>query len=399
MEYRVWQNAWRGDAGHQVTLSLPDDWNVSFQSMPGDAWPRLTEEQIRDKINAPAGMERISRLAAKGTQAVIAFDDLSRATPASKIIPAVLDELHAGGIEDSNIRFICATGNHGPLNRAELVMKLGEEVVENYLVYNHNPYEHCVSIGKNSHGEEVLVNEEFMKCDVRIGIGCVSPHPMNGYGGGGKLIFPGLAHIDTTEANHRRREVAVPGDKNACGLRRDIEEMTRMAGSFFKIDVVMNAALDIIDLYAGDPVQEYYQAVESSARANCLILEEPKDVVFANANAKYNEAFIAIKIGQAQLKPGGDIVLINHCAGGVVIHYLYGQAGKEITGRCILPTGQTLPGGGRVICYTPYPGRNPQQWDMIQVKTWDEVMALLRERHGAGTAAAILSDGSIAYYQ
>ena len=79
-----------------------------------------------------------------------------------------------------------------------------------------------------------------MQCDVRIGVGSVSPHPMNGFGGGGKLIFPGLAGIRTTHANHTRREFR-PFSPEPCGLRRDIETMTEMVMPFFKIDAILNS--------------------------------------------------------------------------------------------------------------------------------------------------------------
>ncbi|MFR9223843.1 MAG: lactate racemase domain-containing protein [Flavonifractor plautii] len=126
-------------------------------------------------------------------------------------------------------------GNHAPLTRADFVQKLGEELVEQFPIYNHNPYENLVSVGTDRFGNEVLVNREFMRCDVRIGVGSVSPHPMNGFGGGGKLICPGLAGIRTTYANHSRREFR-PFSPEPCGLRRDIEAMTGMVMPFFKND-------------------------------------------------------------------------------------------------------------------------------------------------------------------
>lgn len=70
--------------------------------------------------------------------------------------------------------------------------------------------------------------------------------------------------------------------------------------------------------------QEHRQAVALSQALNGMRRAEgARDVVFVNANAKYNEALIAIRVAAMDLKPGGDIVLINHCPAGQVVHYLY----------------------------------------------------------------------------
>ena len=60
-------------------------------------------------------------------------------------------------------------------------------------------------------------------------------------------------------------------------------------------------------------------------------------MVFVNANAKYNEALIAIRVAAMDLKPGGDIVLINHCPAGQVVHYLYSAFGSDYGGGCWQP--------------------------------------------------------------
>lgn len=228
------------------------------------------------------------------------------------------------------------------------------------------------------------------------------PHPLNGFGGGGKLLFPGIAGIRTTYSNHSRREFK-PFSAERCGLRRDIEAMTEMARPFFKIDAILNSKLEIVELRAGDPIQEYYQAVELSQRLNTMRRGEKKDVVFVNANAKYNEALIAVRIGAMDLKPGGDLILINHCPAGQVVHYLYSAFGSSYGGKCWNPPERRLRSEiGRIIYYTPYPDITSRQIlnepdKVLFAKTWDDVMSLLSER-GAETTASVIPDGTISYF-
>ena len=54
----------------------------------------------------PIGTPRIAELAKGQESAAIIVDDLSRPTPASKIIPFLLRELTAAGVPKSEIRFV-----------------------------------------------------------------------------------------------------------------------------------------------------------------------------------------------------------------------------------------------------------------------------------------------------
>jgi nickel-dependent lactate racemase len=348
-------------------------------------------------------MESITELARRGKEAVIVFDDLSRGTPVRPIAEIVLEELAAGGIAKDHIRFLCAIGTHGALTRADFVKKLGEEIVENYPVFNHNPFMPGVQVGVDKEGYPVAINAEYMDCDVRIGIGSVSPHPMNGYGGGGKILFPGLAALQTTCQNHARREFTWPGNKDTCGFRSDIESMAAMTGSLFKIDVVINSHMDILAVTAGEARKEYYEAVQISEKANRMKPGKEKDIVIANANAKYNEPLVALGLAETVLKPGGDIVLVNHCPQGHVVHYTFSPFGLAHGGTLWQPPEQNPPMKcGRVIYYTPYPDvttklnfREPDK--VVFAKTWEEVLKLLEE-HGSGTTVSVLSDASIGYF-
>jgi len=139
--FNVWQNAWKQDGETPLTITLPDDWEVEYHEIPADSMPVLTQQQLREKIFSSIGMESIGSLASKGERAVIVFDDLSRGTPVKKIAPIVLDELLTCGVKRENINFLCAIGLHAAHTSADFVKKLGKEIVENYPIYCHNPFE------------------------------------------------------------------------------------------------------------------------------------------------------------------------------------------------------------------------------------------------------------------
>lgn len=392
----------------EVRINLPENWRTEYFGMPGDTMPALTPEQIRNRINRPfGGMKTIRELARGRENAVIVFDDASRGTRLKEIAEFVVEELLAAGIREDQIEFLCALGNHGAMTRTQFVRKLGEEIVGRFCVFNHNPYENNVLLGYTPDGIPVEINREFVESDVRIGIGAITPHPLNGFGGGGKILFPGIASIATTTGNHMKNKYGWMGQMSSPVMRTEIEDMTRMAGEFFKIDVIYNAGLKIIGLFAGEPVSEYYEGIKTAAVTYRSRIPDKKDVIVANANAKVNEADLAILNAAAYLKEtGGDIVLVNYCPDGQVVHYFSGPFGRKACGRQWGPMGDEAAHVRRIICLSPYPdkystlrfGDVDGKKRVVWVKTWEEAMELLKKDHGEGTEAGIFSDGTIQYF-
>ena len=413
MKITLQQNKWYGDKPTEI--SLPDGWDVEYLAMPGDKEPVLTKEQVRERIEQPYGSEPLSQMARGKKRVGIIFDDITRPTPTKVMAEAVLDILLDAGVRKEDIIFICALGTHGAHTREQFVKKLGEDIVGEYFVYNHNCYENLVSLGKTERGFEVFINKEVMACDLKVGIGGMIPHACNGYSGGYKLLFPGVAGIDTMEYVHIKGSEAMltvenPTIRNTMGhlhehgMRFEIEEMGRMAGQFFKVDCIYNSLAEPIGIYAGDPVEEYYEAVKMAKRVYGVPLPKNKDVMIVNANVKSNECNIAYGVGLAGFPEGegGDLVIVNFAKSGQIPHYMIGHFGRETKGR--LCTGMPDPRPwGKTIYYSPYPDRSaidelgiPMD-RYVWAKTWEDVLANL-SHHGEGTRAAVLADATIMYY-
>lgn len=413
MKYTLQQNVWQGSEA--IEIELPDDWDVEYHGIKADEMPPLSRETIRERINTPYGLPPLRELA-KGKQRVcVVFDDISRATPTQILAEIVLEELHEAGITPEQIRFICALGTHGAHDRNDFVCKLGEHIVKNYRVYNHNCYDNCVCIGKTKRGFDVCINAEFMSCDLKIGLGAILPHVYNTFGGGSKLLFPGIASIDTIQSNHTaaldfaQAHDIIPaetmGDMRVNGMRSEVEEMARMVGEFFKVDCLYNTRHEIVDLYAGDPIEEYYAAIPAAQRLYVTPRAKDKQIVIANANARANEATIAMTVGLIGVSPkGGDLVVINHTKRGQVTHYLLGTFGDNAPGRMFGQSKKTKEGLERVICYMPYAMKSDVSFYgkkelQVYVDTWEEALALLREKYGPGTKVSILADATMQYYE
>jgi len=197
---RLTINAFFGD--DEIEIGFPEGWKIAEVRMAGHGTPAMCDDQIREALAQPVGTPRLRDLARGKQRVCIIFDDLPKPTRTDRIAPFVIEELHAGGITDDRIRFLCAPGTHHPLGYPELAAKLGADIVDRYPVYNHSIWENLVFKGNTSAGTPVWINREFDSCDLKLGIGSIFPHGGAGFGGGGKLILPGISGIETIASHH-----------------------------------------------------------------------------------------------------------------------------------------------------------------------------------------------------
>ncbi len=384
-----------------IEISFPANWEVIECRMAGHNKPALTDEQMRAAMRNPIGSPRLSELAKGKSRVVILFDDTPKPTPTDRIAPFVLEELHAGGITDDQIRFLCAPGTHRPLGTPELVAKLGGDIVARYPVYNHNNWENLVHVGNTSRGTPVHVNREFMSCDLRVAIGSIIPHQSAGYGAGGKIILPGISGMDTVVYHHNtlRKEPYVAGvgvgkiEGNA--FRLDLEEAARLAGLQFKVDAVLNNRREVAGLFAGDFVEEHRVGVKLAKEVYHTRLVGDADVLVSNSYPDEHQFNRAVWITPQCLKEGGDLVIICQSDEGQVLHQFSGRFGTDFGGRGYVPgsRAKALAKAGRIIIMTPFLSMlDRMEWGgdrVVRCEDWGEVMAVLAERHGAGTRAVV----------
>jgi len=214
---KVPQLAWHNPK--PLELKLPDNWKTEVYNMAGYNRPALTHEEIKAAVCNPIGMRPLREMAKGKKEVVILIDDTSRTTRVAEVVPFVLEELAAAGIPDRRIRFICAFGLHGAMDRLDFVKKLGADVVGRIPAYNHNPFADCVYVGTTStYKTKVYINAEVMACDLKIAIASVVPHHPAGFGGGGKIILPGVAAYESIEWNHKYGFIDVAAHKTGMGV-------------------------------------------------------------------------------------------------------------------------------------------------------------------------------------
>jgi len=391
-----------------LELEFPESWDVAPCLMNGHHAPLLTPEQVRAALDTPLGSPKLRDLARGKKEVAIIFDDISRPTRVAQLLPHVLEELSAAGIPDGAIRFICATGTHGAHTFQDFEKKLGADILERFPVFNHNPYENCSFVGETSSGNRLHVNSEVMSCDLKIGIGSVIPHVSAGYGGGGKIILPGVASMESIEALHLLdRKARSEGREHTVGLGNYSEnpmvkeclEAAKMAGLDFKIDTIVNGGGELCAVFAGETQAEYHEAVRFAERHYATRTVAGADVVVVNNYCKGNEATIGLGLGLSLLKGnGGNLVLIMDFPAGQVVHYLLGSFGKTAKGRLFRRTDGRGPWLKRLVIVSPQVEKQRLGLDdAAWVKSWPEALNILTQDFPNGGKVAVVPDGTIQY--
>lgn len=402
---KIPHHAWYED--QPLTLSFPDEWDVKRCKMEAEGQPTMTPDEIRNSINNPIGTRPLVKLVEKAEEVAIIFDDMTRPTKTYQYIPTILDTLTRTGIPKDNIRFIIAPGTHGTFGRNDFVKKLGDEVVSEYQVYNHNPYEMLDYLGDTSFGCPVWVNSEVMACDIKIGIGTVLFHRLTGLSGGGKLISPGVAGIETIRYNHGILGGFGPGltPNPSTGylryedneMRLDTEEAAKMAKLDFKIDSILNLNRNPIEIFTGDFVKTHRAAGELVKKWHATDSPEA-DIVVIGSYMRENEPYLGLWSGLTSVTEGGTLVLVYSDPNGDINHWLFNRHGKYVGASLWNPQVRKLPKIKQLIVFGKARLKSFElRYDkeqVIWIKEWEEVIEELKKDYGSGSKVAVIPDGT-----
>jgi nickel-dependent lactate racemase len=274
----------------KIQFSLPAGWNViashDISTVPGTADPPA---EIRRALDQPIGSPGIEELARPGMDVVLLFDDLQRPTPVHLALPEIMDRLNRAGIPDERITGICAGGTHPIPTSEQLQKKAGSTAAarlrERLLPHDAQASDNVV-IGRTHRGTLVEVNRRVASADLIIGVGECMPHPTAGFGGGSKILLPGVSSYRSVADHHshwiRHRNTKVNIlDGNL--FQEEIVDAGRLAGLAFKLDMVINENKEVIRAFAGDPVAEHREASKYAAGLYTVPVPKLADITITAA--------------------------------------------------------------------------------------------------------------------
>ncbi len=311
----------------RIEVRLPRDELLSVV-VPRDmaAVPNPGEE-IRRALDNPIASDGLEGNVVGARKVTVVVNDSTRPTPTWLVLPILLGCLKALDVPKPSVELLVATGLHRPSTREELQTMLGEKASSSLRVANHDAFDpqglgFC---GRSSHGTPLWFNKRILESDAVISLGYIEPHFFAGYTGGGKMILPGVAGVESIMANHGARMIDHPkaraGVLEGNPIREDNVEAARAARLSFILDVTLNREKRLAKAVAGDVERAHRESAQFIDRF--VRVKACKADVVVTSNSGYpldRDLYQAVK-GMAAAEPvvkdGGFIVVASECRDGI----------------------------------------------------------------------------------
>jgi len=294
--------------------------NLVYAIKPEDlAGLENEQKSIRYSLENPIGSAPLSQEVKKGMKVVIMADDITRPTPRERVLPPLLDGLNEAGIPDRDITVLIALGTHRYMSKEEIEHCFGERLTARVKVLNHEWQDEAnfIYLGSTPRGIPVSINKIAHEADYLIGVGSIVPHSLAGYGGGAKIVQPGICSWETTGKTHLLAverddffELAGDAENEA---RLEMEEVARVAGLNFIVNVVLNDKKELVKVVSGDPVKAHREGVKMARKVYEHKIPELADVIIESAypaDIDYWQGAKALAYAQNGLREKGTVILL-----------------------------------------------------------------------------------------
>ncbi len=170
--------------------------------------PRHTldaDDLVRAALDRPLAGPPLRELARGRRLVTVLVPDATRKAWLPQLLPLVLQRLRAGGVQEGDVTVLVACGTHPAASEDELKHLLGPLPGDvNVLQHDARDAGSLGVAGTLSTGTTIRFNRAVLETDLVVAISKVQHHYFAGFGGGPKMVFPGVAGYEEIQANHSR---------------------------------------------------------------------------------------------------------------------------------------------------------------------------------------------------
>jgi len=317
--------------GGRQPFDLPPQWRLlTFAAFEDRQAPDDIVDLVRNALQHPVDHPPLSRALKPSDTIAVIIEDPSRASPKQQVLRAVLAELADAGIERNRIVIVLGLGTHRQVVGRELETVYGKDLVDAYEFVNHDSKaDDLVPIGALQSGTPVKINRRVAQADFKIGIGSIFPHPLNGFGGGGKILFPAVSNFDAILEHHLKYGFRDQSRVGQLDGNRFYEEISRLAMDG-GLNFIVNSVLDHNDILyqvvCGEPTAAHRAGVAISRRILSRTFKGQSDVTIISA-FPYSEGTQIMKpLAPASeiTRLDGTVILAADCSVPLADDYLDG---------------------------------------------------------------------------
>lgn len=304
-------------------------------------WPRLDAPGLPaapnpvERIAAAAAdaAGRAAALAGSGDEVAIVVPDRTRPLPLERFLPPIIRGLADHGVGPERVTVVPASGIHRPMPPDELREWVGEEVVASGVTLSpHDADRRGLSLGVTDSGIPVEAHPACARAGAVIAVSRLVFHYLAGFGGGRKMLAPGVSARKTILAVHGRCLADPPTKGRHPAARTGVLEgnpvhaaACEVAAAFpptvsVHVSLARSGAIARIDV--GDPVSDHAKAARRYGDANTAHADEPFDAVVVSAGGHpvdrdLVQAHKALEAVAPIVRERGSIILVAEGADGV----------------------------------------------------------------------------------
>ncbi len=313
-------------SGAVLTEFREPEYDISKEVFTGDLFRFLPED------------------AAKYQRVAIVVSDKTRLCGYPEFLPWLTEALIRHGAAQENISFYIAYGTHPRQTEEESLSSYGEIYKEFRFVHHDCRDEAAFQfLGTTSRGTPVMARSDLLGSTLLITFGSISHHYFAGYGGGRKLLFPGLGSRDAIYQNHglfldrSNRSLAAgcqPGSLEGNPLAEDLKEIDAWLPPRISVHGIMNASGKVCRMIVGGTYDDFVAACRVHDSYYRYVPGEFYDLVIASSGGypkdiNFIQAHKSVHHAAAFVRDGGQLVILSECIDKIASDYFmkYLEAG------------------------------------------------------------------------
>jgi nickel-dependent lactate racemase len=294
---------------------------------PEASRPKADVERLLARaLDNPLDGVSLTDLARDRSQATIIVPDATRKLPLQRMLPVLLTRLGSAGIDRGRVKIILANGTHPRADGDTLRVLLGEELGDLSIQQHDCRDETClVPVGTTSQGNLIRLNRIVVESDLLITIGAIRHHYFAGFGGGPKMVFPGVAGYDEIQANHsrviergrdglRRTPQCEPGLLDGNPVAEEIAEAAAMRPPDMALCTVSGENGEVAWIGVGSWQRAFHEAVDLCRTRYEILPRRFRLAVACGGGAPSDSTLIQAHKGLDAIcrfvEPGGEVLFL-----------------------------------------------------------------------------------------
>jgi len=262
----------------------------------------------------------------------IVVSDKTRLCEYPTYLPLLTEVLSEHGLITDDITFHIAYGTHLIQSEEESLASYGE-TYKTYRFVHHDSRDESrlTSLGTTSRGTEVKISKRVLEHDLLITFGAILHHYFAGFGGGRKLLFPGVAGYHSILQNHQRfldfeqmkiKEGCQSGNLDTNPLALDLEEINTFLPKRMEIHAILNSQKKVCEIYFGNTYDDFRNVCERYDQFFRYSEDLEYDLVVASAGGypkdiNFIQGHKSLHNAASFVKDNGKLIIFAECQEGI----------------------------------------------------------------------------------